>query len=152
MQGFGEKGLCVALVVLGRFQAWANTHQSLLLGSLHIVTSSKFPSWHKRSIHVTYSSVQGSLRVMLPHMLSSEKCLSCDQRYLLGSKFKGTVFNLSPGLDLGCLLNGTKQALFSSWATLLPKPSWLPEFKSYYSILHPRDAILPFCSFVSQCD
>lgn len=152
MQGFREQGLWVALVVLGRFQARANTHQSLLLGGLHRVTSSKFLSWHKRSIQVTYSNVQGSLRVMLPHSSWVWEMPLMYQHYLLGSKFKGTIFNLSPGLDLGCLLNGTKQAVFSSWATLPPKPSWLPEFKSYYSILLPGDAILPFCLFVSQCD
>lgn len=114
--------------------------------------SSKFLSWHKRSIQVTYSNVQGSLRVMLPHSSWVWEMPLMYQHYLLGSKFKGTIFNLSPGLDLGCLLNGTKQAVFSSWATLPPKPSWLPEFKSYYSILLPGDAILPFCLFVSQCD
>lgn len=75
-------------------------------------------------------------------MLGSEKCLLRHQPSICGSKLSGTLCTLSPGLHLGCLLNGIKEAALPS-ILLLRWSHTGPYTTSFISIIPAFSRELP---------
>lgn len=81
-------------------------------------------------------------------MVKPEKWLLCDQQYPSGSKFRGTVFNLSPGLESGYFLNRTREAALPSILPLKMRHTGLPNYSDcpgLHSIIPSGFQKVPYC-------
>lgn len=128
-------------------------HQSLCplaVSTDHISSQSQaqmlFLTTNKTHVSLLHSGQPESDSASL--MLGSQKCLLCNQPYTSGSKLSGTICNLSPGLNLGCLLDGIKEAALPSilllrWSHTGPYTTLAALVRFHYSGSLPGAAILP---------